>query len=70
MPMNRVQFQPGLSMAEFIQCFGTQEQCEAAFTGFAYDGYGHRVSCPRAAPPPRAIVDDHRQTGCLAFRPT
>jgi hypothetical protein len=30
MPMNRVQFQPGLSMAEFMRCFGTQEQCEAA----------------------------------------
>lgn len=32
MAMNRVQFQPGLSMAEFIRRFGTQEQCEAALT--------------------------------------
>ena len=46
MPMNRVQFQPGLSMAEFIQRFGTQEQCEAAFNlarwpqGFACPGCG------------------------------
>ena len=32
MPMNRVQFQPGLSMAEFMRRFGTQEQCEAALT--------------------------------------
>lgn len=30
MKMNRVQFQPGLSMAEFIGLYGTQEQCEAA----------------------------------------
>jgi hypothetical protein len=30
--MNRVQFQPGLSMAEFMRRFGTQEQCEAALT--------------------------------------
>lgn len=30
MAMNRVQFQPGLSMAEFIQRYGTEAQCEAA----------------------------------------
>ena len=30
MAMNRVQFQPGLSMAEFMSRFGTCEQCEAA----------------------------------------
>lgn len=30
MAMNRVQFQPGLSMAEFMDRYGTEEQCEAA----------------------------------------
>jgi len=30
MAMNRVQFQPGLSMPEFLQQFGTEAQCEAA----------------------------------------
>ena len=30
MPMNRVQFQPGLSMPEFFGQFGTEAQCEAA----------------------------------------
>ena len=30
MAMNRVQFQPGLSMAEFMQQYGTEAQCEAA----------------------------------------
>ena len=30
MPMNRVQFQPGLSMPEFLRQFGTEAQCEAA----------------------------------------
>jgi len=30
MPMNRVQFQPGLSMPEFLRQFGTEVQCEAA----------------------------------------
>jgi len=30
MAMNRVQFQPGLLMAEFLERYGTEEQCEAA----------------------------------------
>ncbi|WP_279117110.1 transposase, partial [Acidithiobacillus thiooxidans] len=30
MAMNRVQFQKGLSLPEFIQRFGTEEQCAAA----------------------------------------
>jgi hypothetical protein len=30
MPMNRVQFQKGLSMPEFLSCYGTEEQCEQA----------------------------------------
>jgi transposase-like protein len=30
MAMNRVQFQPGLSMAEFMEKYGSDDQCEAA----------------------------------------
>ncbi len=30
MTMNRIQFQPALSMPEFFQRFGTEAQCEAA----------------------------------------
>lgn len=30
MAMNRIQFQPGLSMAEFMQRYGTDDRCEAA----------------------------------------
>jgi transposase-like protein len=30
MPMNRIQFQPGLSMREFQHQYGTDEQCEGA----------------------------------------
>lgn len=30
MPMNRVQFQPGLSMREFLSLYGTEELCQAA----------------------------------------
>ncbi len=30
MPMNREQFQPGLSLPEFTKLYGTEAQCEAA----------------------------------------
>ncbi len=30
MSMNHIQFQPGLSMPEFIQQYGTETQCEEA----------------------------------------
>ena len=30
MAMNRVQFQPGLSMTEFMDLYGSDEKCEAA----------------------------------------
>ena len=44
MPMNRVQFQPGLSMFEFLQRYGTQEKCEAAVEATRWPS-GFR--CPR-----------------------
>jgi hypothetical protein len=46
MTMNRVQFQAGLSMAEFLDRYGRVEQCEAALiksrwpSGFAYPACG------------------------------
>jgi predicted RNA-binding Zn-ribbon protein involved in translation (DUF1610 family) len=30
MPMNRIQFQPGLSMREFLDLYGTEQQCQEA----------------------------------------
>jgi hypothetical protein len=33
MPMNRVQFQKGLSLPEFLERYGTDEQCEQALVG-------------------------------------
>lgn len=30
MPMNRVQFQAGLSMPEFLERYGTEDKCRAA----------------------------------------
>ena len=44
MTMNHIQFQPGLSMAEFIQRYGTEAQCEAALEKVRWpEGF----RCPR-----------------------
>jgi ribosomal protein L37AE/L43A len=51
MAMNRVQFQRGLSMAEFMDQYGTDAQCEAALVasrwpqGFACPACGGPASC-------------------------
>jgi transposase-like protein len=44
MAMNRVQFQPGLSMAEFLQLYGTEVLCRAALEQMRWPN-GFR--CPR-----------------------
>ena len=36
MPMNRVQFQPGLSMFEFLERYGTDDKCEAALAALRW----------------------------------
>jgi len=52
MAMNRVQYQRGLSMPEFMQQYGTEAQCEAALVasrwpqGFACPAYGGSASSP------------------------
>lgn len=51
MPMNRVQFQPGLSMADFMRRFGTQEQCEAALT---LARWPQGFACPECGSPSRS----------------
>ena len=55
MKMNGVQFQPGVSMAEFMDRYGSDDQCEAALiesrspSGFACPacGCGHSSSIRR-----------------------
>lgn len=44
MSMNHIQFQPGLSMPEFIQQFGTEMQCEAALFQARWP---HGFRCPQ-----------------------
>ena len=52
MPMNRIQFQPGLSLTAFLRDYGTEAQCEAAVVaarwpeGFVCD----RCGCTRFSP--------------------
>ena len=51
MAMNRVQFQPGLSMAEFMDRYGTELQCEDALaqsrwpTGFVCPACSGAIFC-------------------------
>ena len=45
MAMNRVQFQPGLSMHQFMALYGTPEKCEAAVIGWRWP---KGMSVPRA----------------------
>lgn len=52
MPMNRIQFQSGLSLAEFLRDYGSEEQCEAAVVkarwprGFVCDRCGDQRYSP------------------------
>ncbi|WP_119157988.1 IS1595 family transposase, partial [Caldimonas tepidiphila] len=44
MPMNRIQFQPGVSLPEFFARYGTEEQCATALMALRWpDGF----RCPR-----------------------
>lgn len=44
MAMNRIQFQPGLSMPEFLKDYGTEAQCEQALGAVRWPG---GFCCPR-----------------------
>ena len=46
MPMNRVQFQRGVSMPEFFELYGTEAQCAAALVALRWPG---GFVCPRCA---------------------
>jgi hypothetical protein len=55
MAMNRVQFQQGLSMPEFLQDYGTEAQCERALEGARWpEGY----RCPRCDGRTHYVVRD------------
>jgi len=74
MPMNRVQFQPGLAMPEFTKLYGTEAQCEAALvqsrwpTGFCCPACGHVGHCLLPSRPRMTFQCNacHRQTSLIA----
>ncbi|CAK6698915.1 hypothetical protein ICNINCKA_02535 [Synechococcus sp. CBW1107] len=43
MAMNRIQFQSGLSLPQFMELYGTEEKCEAAF---GEDALARRLQMP------------------------
>jgi hypothetical protein len=55
MAMNRIQFQPGLSMPEFLKDYGTETQCEQALEALRWpEGF----RCPRCAGAAHYVVRD------------
>jgi len=69
MPMNRVQFQPGLSMFEFHERYGTDEKCEAALAAARWP---NGFVCPRcqgsAAFAYRRGRQPYRQCGACGYQ--
>jgi transposase-like protein len=55
MAMNRIQFQPGLSMPGFLKDYGTEAQCERALEAVRWpDGF----RCPRCGSAAHSVVRD------------
>lgn len=54
MPMDRVQFQPGMSLPEFLERYGTEEQCTVELAALRWpDGF----RCPRCASAAHYVAD-------------
>ncbi len=74
MTMNRVQFQPGLSMPEFIKLYGTETQCETALArarwppGFQCPACGQSGHCLLPSRPRMTFQCNacHRQSSVIA----
>ena len=55
MAMNRIQFQPGLSMPEFLKDYGTEAQCEQALEAIRWPRGFH---CPRCGQEAHYVLRD------------
>ncbi len=55
MAMNRIQFQPGLSMPEFLKDYGTEAQCEQALEAARWP---HGFRCPHCDHEAHCVVRD------------
>ena len=67
MPMNRILFQPGMSLSQFLELYGTEEQCEAALEQTRWpDGF----RCPRCGAQEHGLVYGrrHRRYQCRSCR--
>jgi hypothetical protein len=67
MAMNRIQFQPGLSMPEFLKGYGTEAQCEQALEAVRWpEGF----RCPRCDGAAHYVVRDgvRKVFQCVACR--
>lgn len=53
MAMNRIQFQPGMSLPEFFERYGSEQQCQTALMTLRWP-VGFR--CPRCACAARYVV--------------
>ena len=53
MAMNRIQFQPGLSLSEFLRDYGTEPQCEAALEKARWP---RGFACPACQSPSHCVV--------------
>ena len=57
MPMNRIQFQGGMSLSQFLELYGTEEQCEAALEQTRWtDGF----RCPQCGEQEHGLVYGRR----------
>lgn len=53
MTFNRIQFQPGMSLPEFLRCFGTEAHCAAALMAARWPAGFH---CPRCSSDAHCVV--------------
>ena len=57
MAQNRIQFQPGMSMPEFIAQYGTEARCAAALEQARWP---HGFQCPRCGSAAHGVIQDER----------
>jgi hypothetical protein len=67
MAMNRIQFQPGMSMAEFFKLFGTEPLCAAALESARWPD-GFRCPCCGGSAHCLLHTDGHKVFQCNACR--
>ena len=67
MPMNQIQFQPGMTLSQLLVLYGIEEQCEAALEETRWpDGF----RCPRCGELVHGLVYGrrHRRYQCRSCR--